>query len=53
MLIGVNIRIVYAYHSIFYVNIEYEYAYRGTLYAVVYGIHLRSYSVRTENMLND
>jgi hypothetical protein len=53
MLIGMNIRIVYAYDSIFYVNTECEYAQRGTLYAVVYGIHLPSYSVRTENMLND
>jgi len=29
--IGMNIRIVFAYDSIFYVNIEYEYAYRGTV----------------------
>ena len=29
--IGMNIRTVYAYDPIFYVNIEYEYAYRGTV----------------------
>lgn len=31
MRIGMNIRTVYAYGTIFYVNTEYEYIYRGTV----------------------
>jgi hypothetical protein len=42
MHIGMNIRIVYAYDSIFYVNIEYEYAYRCAVCGDVYGVHLPS-----------
>jgi hypothetical protein len=51
--IGMNIRIEYAYDSIFYVNIEFEYVYRGTVCGDVYRIHLPSYSIRTESMLVD